>query len=135
MSDGLLEGDNRRPPTLYDDLPNVVTVKPFGDKNREDQWDIIQRSETNLYTIKNIEEFLKLVPRFNDKHMVSPNGDYLRVDDFVDALTRNGLGINYDKPKSLGIINFTNRSVSLFSQFRDGKMLIGIVKQDQAVGS
>ena len=91
MSD-LLDGDNRRPPVLYDDLPNVVTLKPLGDKNKGDQWDIIHKTD-----------------------MPSP----------LDEAARD-YGIT--------VINFTNRGVSLFSQFKNGKLLIGIVRQDQAVG-
>ncbi len=93
MSDGLLEGDNRRPQVLYDDLPNVVTLKPLGDKSRGDQWDVVHKTD-----------------------MATP----------INEATRD-YGIT--------VINFTNRSVSLFSQFRNGKLLIGIVRQDQAVGS
>ena len=46
MSYDLLEGNNRRSPVVFDDLPHIVTVKPFGAENNEDQWDII--SETDM---------------------------------------------------------------------------------------
>ena len=85
-----LEEDNRRPPTLYDDLPNVITLKPFGAENRGDQWDIVHQPETEPMGVA-------------------------------------GTGIT--------IINFTNRSVSMFSQYRNGKLLIGVVTKDQQVGS
>ena len=91
MSD-LLDGDNRRPSVLYDDLPNVITLKPFGDKDKGDQYDIIHKTD---------------MPSPKDKEFM-------------------GYGIS--------IINFTSRGVSVFSQFRNGKLLIGIVRQDQAVG-
>ena len=67
----------------------IVTLKPFGAPNHEDQRDIILPPEVELMGARSV---------------------------------------------ATSVINFTNRSISVFSQYRNGKLLIGIVKQDQAVG-
>jgi hypothetical protein len=84
-----LEDTAPSPEDVFGTGDKIMTLKPFGAANHEDQWDIILQPEVELVGVRSM---------------------------------------------ATSVINFTNRSISLFSQFRDGKLLIGIVKQGQAVG-
>ena len=51
------------------------------------------------YDIDNIDEFLKLIPRFDKHLMPDPEGWWMPVVDFIDVLQRNNLSIHSSTPK------------------------------------
>ena len=50
------------------------------------------------YDAENIEEFLKLIPRFNTYLEPDPKGWWMPVPDFIDVIKRNNLSIHSSTP-------------------------------------